>query len=109
MAYKISKSHSTPSAPPNYARDRDEASNAPSVLDSLTDRLDSSASAFGELHRRLVVLADRLLGPNPPEDGDKATFENRSPAVTHRLEHVACALSDQVSAFDRAIERLERL
>lgn len=112
MAYKIATNKTT-AAPKTMSVSNfedDQAVNAHTVLGSLTDRLDSSSSSLAEMYLRLVHLADRIFGANA-DDGDerKAGPENQSPAELHRLEHLACRLSEQVSAFDRAIERLEHL
>jgi hypothetical protein len=111
LAYKITPkqttaAHKTMSAS-NF--EDDQAVNAPTVLGSLTDRLDSSASALTEMYLRLVHLADRLFGANPDDPERNTGLENGSAAELHRLEYLACRLSDQVAAFARAIERLERL
>jgi hypothetical protein len=109
LAYKMATKQTTPKTMSVSNFEDDQAANVPTVLGALTDRLDSSAAALAELYLRLVHLADRLFGPNPDEDERKVGSDVRSTAELHRLEYLACRLSDQVSAFDRAIERIERL
>jgi hypothetical protein len=110
MAYKIAAKSQPRAVPKSMSVSNFEDDKAaPSVLDSLTDRLETSSVAFTELQQRLVRLADRIFGPNPPSDDEGKNLWNGSTGTVARLERLAVTLSEQVVAFDRAIERLELL